>query len=73
MTLLYMGLSVFPIVKVESVCMFALKIVLIIERDEPRGRRHPRFGTPASRGDRSLGCDAPLEASASWRRSAPAS
>ena len=54
MTLLYIVLSVFPIIKVESVSTFAFKIILLIVGDEPRRRRHPRFGPPTIRSPGSL-------------------
>jgi len=58
MTLLYIGLSVFPIIKVESVSTFALKIVLLIGVMNLVGvgvlasaRRHTRATFPPSVAD----------------------
>ena len=47
MTLLYIVLSVFPIIKVESVSTFALKITLMIVAMNLVGIGDPALGAPA--------------------------
>ena len=51
MTVLYVVLSVFPIIKVESVAVFAVKISLVIVIANLVGHGHSRIGAQATSGE----------------------